>query len=135
MTKEEVLQLIKFEDLFTGDNNADTKEWLDREDALTFIKQIDSTDGELIQGLLDIVDDAWELHREMTKKAEEAYSKNDKVANAIKKETYKIAMKQQEVNYMMIEDILLAYVDIEGMKEEPLVEERDWDNVRLERKE
>ena len=35
---------------------------------------------------------------------------------------------------MMIEDILRGYVDIDGMKEEPLVEERDWDNVRLERK-
>ena len=33
MTKEEVLELIMLEDLFTGENNAETKEWTRREDA------------------------------------------------------------------------------------------------------
>jgi len=134
MTKYQVLQLIKFEDLFTGENNADTKEWLDREDVLDFIGDVESKDGELVEGLLQIVDDAWELHRDMVDKARASYPKNPEIVRAIDKKTYKIAETQQEVNYMMIEDILIGYVDIDGLKEEPLVEERDWDNVRLERK-
>ena len=91
MTKYQVLQLIKFEDLFTGENNADTKEWLDREDVLDFIGDVESKDGELVEGLLQIVDDAWELHRDMVDKARASYPKNPEIVRAIDKKTYKIA--------------------------------------------
>jgi len=128
MTKEEVLELIMLEDLFTGENNAETKEWTRREDALKFINEMDEGSSHLLDLMLKNIDDVWEKHRDLVDLAEVFYKKAPHIADAIKKESYKTSIKHQDTVYMMIEDLLLEFVDIDGMKDmREFKEERDPD--------
>ena len=117
MTKYQVLQLIKFEDLFTGENNADPKDWLDREDVLDFISDLDDGDSHLLELMLKNVDEVWEAYKDAVNLAEILYKKAPHIADAIKKELFKTSTKNQEILYMMIEDFLEEFVDVEGMKD------------------
>lgn len=134
MTKYELLSLLRTEDLFTGEGNLDRKEWLDREDVLNFFSDMDESDSNTLNELLKQVDKVWVLHKNIGDIAHSLYNRtHEHVATAVEAKTYKTCLIQQDVIYMMIEDLLLKYVDVDGLKEEPIEKERDYDYLREER--
>lgn len=134
MTKYELLSLLRTEDLFTGESNLDRKEWLDREDVLNFFSDMDEGDSHILQEMIGGVDKAWKVYDDMNDIAHVLYRKDSAhIATAIKSKLYKTAEKTQEIIYMMIEDFLEIFIDIDGLKEEPIEEERDYDYLREER--
>lgn len=134
MTKYELLSLLRTEDLFTGEGNLDRKEWLGREDVLNFFSDMDEGDSHILNELLKQVDKVWVLHKNIGDFAHSLYNRtHEHVATAVEAKTYKTCLIQQDVIYMMIEDLLLKYVDVDGLKEEKPEEERDYDYLREER--
>jgi len=130
MTKEELLHLIKTEDLFTGEGNADTKEWLDREDVLDFFIDVEEEKSTTLSDLLNATWNVWNNYYDIIESSKEIYKGESKhISDAIKKELRKHAEKFQEFTYMMIEDLLDSYIDLEGLlegydeEEEP---DTDW---------
>lgn len=128
MTKEELLHLIKTEDLFTGEDNADTKEWLDREDVLDFFIDVEEEESNTLDDLLNATWNVWNNYHDIVETSKSIYKgESEHISDAIKKELYKHAEKFQEFTYMMIEDLLDSYIDLAGLLEEHEEEEPDTD--------
>ena len=124
MTKYELLSLLKTEDLF----DQLSSEHLDREDALDFFSDMDEGDSHILQELLNQVDKAWDVYQEINMYSDVLYKgKHQHIATATKAVMFKNAQKAQEVIYIMIEDFLEKFIDVDGLQEKPVEEEPDTD--------